>query len=341
MLFILVLFIFVKKNNMEILFLGFSMSDACAWYRNSGITHHLSKITGHNITVAKYEDVSPISWGLIVQYDIIFMQNPIGKHSAILCRQIKECGKKCWIDYDDNYFCLNEENDKYEQYSTEESKNSLISILKNADVVSVPTEYLRQCFTEFNPNIWVIPNAHNDFILKREALKPRTKTVFWRGGQSHKYDLLFHSQAMNQLATEFQDWNFMYMGYMVWHLTKNQNNKHVSGTDIILYYKTLLNICPSIMHVPLDDNVFNHCKSNIAFLEGSYAGALSIVPSYWNLPNTLMYSNQQEYFDCMHAALSGEVDIEKYAKDSWDFVQEYFLLSKINYKRKELIKTLE
>jgi hypothetical protein len=150
-----------------------------------------------------------------------------------------------------------------------------------------------------------------------------------------------HKDIINKCSDEYKDWKFNYMGFYPWFLKKAENNGFIKGMDIILYFKTLFSIAPSLVQVPLSDDVFNHSKSNISFLEASYAGAASLVPAYWNLPNTLLYSNDQEYLDYLYFALKGEFDLKKMAEDSWEFVQEYFLLSKINYKRKELIKTLE
>ena len=327
---------------MDILFLSHYQSNACAWYRSSGIIPHLRKITNHNIQMAKYSDVAPIEWSLIMQFDIIYMQNPLGRDSAMLVRKIIECGKKCWCDYDDNYLALNPENERYEEYNTDDVKKSIVSILKNASVVSVTTEYLRQCLIEFNKNIWVIPNAHNDFLLKREVLKPRNKVVLWRGGHSHIYDLMFHASALNTAPKEFPDWKFHYMGYFPWFLSKADNNGHIKGVaDIMLYFKALFAMNISVMQVPLDDNVFNHCKSNISALESSWAGSASIVPNYWNFPSALHYGNTQELFDCIYAALNGDVDLEKQAALGWEFVCDTLLLSKVNFKRVSLIKSLE
>lgn len=325
---------------MDILFLSHYTSNACGWYRNAGIIPHLRKVTGWNITIAKYNDVAPIEWSLIMQYDVIYMQNPLGRDSAMLVRKIIECGKKCYIDYDDQYLALNPENERYEEYNTDEVKKSIISILKNASVVSVTTEYLKQCLIEFNKNIWVIPNAHNDFLLKRGELKPRNKTVLWRGGRSHIYDLQYHASALDSAAKEFPDWKFHYMGFYPWFLKKAENNGHIAGTDIILYFKLLFSMNISVMTVPLTDDVFNHCKSPIAAIEASWAGSASITPSWWNFPSALHYGNTQELFDCIYAALTGEVDIEKQAALSWEFVCDTLLLSRVNKKRVELIKSL-
>lgn len=90
----------------------------------------------------------------------------------------------------------------------------------------------------------------------------------------------------------------------------------------------------------MHDNLFNRCKSNIAAIEGSFAGAISIVPDWWDIPCTLKYSNPDEYYEALRLVLSGEIDIQAENEKSWEFIEYYLFLSKVNKLRVELIKTL-
>ena len=48
----------------------------------------------------------------------------------------------------------------------------------------------------------------------------------------------------------------------------------VSPLDIVSYFKTLAQLKPSAVVVPLDDNVFNTSKSNVAMIEANMSGAI-------------------------------------------------------------------
>ena len=325
---------------MEILFLTISSSDSCAFYRSSGVIKDLRRKTDHNITLIQWDQVA-MNWSLISQYDLIMFQRPFSKESLNLCGYIKQLGIKLWLDYDDNLFALNPENPTYHIYNNPEIQKNIKGMLKIADAVSVPTEYLKQAYSEFNKNIKVIPNAFNDALFFRpEEMPKRTNNIVWRGPEAHTYDIMSFSKEINKCTKDFPEWRFMFMGFSPWFLTDTTNKGHIPSLDIIIYFKTLLDMAPSCMHVPLHDNNFNRCKSNIAAIEGSYAGAVCVVPAWWNFPGTLSYTDLPSYYEAIRSVLSGEVDKEAMNKTAWEYIQDCLTLSKVNEMRIDLINSL-
>jgi len=324
---------------MKILFLTINSSDSCAFYRSAGIVPDLRRKTDHNITLTQWDQVN-VNWSLITQFDLIMMQRPFSKESHNLCGYIKQCNIKLWIDYDDNLFALNPENPTYYIYNNPEIQANIKGILKLADAVSVPTEYLRQAYTEFNKNIFIIPNAFNDLLFVRPELKPRTNHCVWRGPEAHIFDLMTFSKEINRCTTEFPEWRFMFMGFSPWFLTNTANKGHVPSMDIVIYFKTLYDMAPSCMHVPLHDNTFNRAKSNIAAIEGSYAGAVCVVPDWWNMPGTLPYSDLPSYYESIRSILSGEVDKVVLNKIAWEYIMDVLPLSKVNVQRLQILNSL-
>jgi hypothetical protein len=268
------------------------------------------------------------------------LQRPYMKLHQDMCTYAKYMNKPIWVDYDDNLFALNPENRAFQTYNDPETQECVKSILKMADVVSVPTEYLRQVYTPYNKNIEVIPNAHNDLIQKRGILKSRIKSVVWRGPDAHIYDLMTYGKEINVITAEFPEWDFVFMGYYPWFLSESKNKGFLPALDIIMYFKKLSEIAPTVMHILLHDNLFNRCRSNVAYLEGTFAGAMCVVPSWWNVPGALSYSNGEEYTEAMRTALKGEVDTLVQNKIAWEYIQDCLLLSKINVERVNLINGL-
>ena len=325
---------------MEILFLTISSSDSCAFYRSAGVIKDLRRKTDDNITLIQWDQVA-MNWSTISQFDLIMFQRPFSKESLNLCGYIKQLGIKLWLDYDDNLFALNPENPAYRIYSNPEIQKNIQGMLKLADAVSVPTEYLKQAYLEFNKNITIIPNAYNDALFTRpKDMVQRTNNCVWRGPEAHTFDIMTFSKEINKCTKNFPEWRFMFMGFSPWFLTKTDNKGHIPSLDVIVYFKTLLNMAPSCMHVPLHDNMFNRCKSNIAAIEGSYAGAVCIVPSWWNFPGTLSYTDLDSYYEAIRSVLSGEVDKEAMNKEAWEYIQDCLTLSKVNEMRIDLINSL-
>jgi len=323
----------------EILFLTIQNADTCAFYRSSGILKDLRRKTNHKITLIQW-DQAQMNWSLINQFDLIMMQRPFSKESLNLSNYIKQCNIKLWIDYDDNLFAVNPENPTHALYSNPEIQKNIQGIIANADIVSVPTEYLRQVYVEFNKNIVVIPNALNDLLFQRPELKPRTNHCVWRGPEAHIFDLMNYSKEINQVTKDFPEWRFVFMGFSPWFLADTANKINIPSMDIVIYMQTLFNISPSCFHVPLHDNAFNRAKSNIAYIEGSYAGAVCICPSWWNVPGALSYTDGASYYEAISTVLKGEVDKAAMNNMAWSYIQDCLTLSKINILRLQIINSL-
>jgi len=323
----------------EILFLTIQNADTCAFYRSSGVIKDLRRKTDDNITLIQWDQAN-MNWSLITQFDLIMMQRPFSKESLNLCNYIKQCNIKLWIDYDDNLFAVNPENQTYALYNNPIIQENIKGILKLADIVSVPTEYLRQVYIEFQKNIVVVPNAFNDLLFKRPELKPRTNHCVWRGPEAHIFDLMNYNRELSQIVKDFSEWRFIFMGFSPWFLADTNNKANIPSMDVVMYFKTLFDLAPSCMHVPLHDNAFNRAKSNIAYIEGSYAGAVCVVPAWWNVPGALSYTDGVSFSEAIRVILKGEVDKVAMNKIAWEFVMDCLILSKVNVERLQLINSL-
>jgi hypothetical protein len=96
------------------------------------------------------------------------------------------------------------------------------------------------------------------------------------------------------------------------------------------------------MQVPLADSIFNRCKSNIAWIEGSFAGAVCLVPDWeeWQMPGTVRYSNPAEYGEKMKLLLNNNFNYRKYNDLSWEYIMDNLTLSRVNGQRIEILKGL-
>jgi hypothetical protein len=324
---------------MNILFICPDKNDPTAFYRASGIAHDLEKKTGHSIVTFQWGEVA-ITWQVLSNFDLIMLQRPFTKAAADTCLYAKRMNKPVWVDYDDNLFALNPENKAFQTYTNPEVQEAVKKCLQEADVVSVPTEYLRQSYIQHNKNIWVIPNAFNDGLFKRDDIKKREKKAIWRGPESHIYDMMSYGAGINKVTADFPDWEFLFMGYYPWFLSETSNKGFVPGLEIIGYMYKLKELAPSVGHILLHDNVFNRCRSNVGYIEMSYAGAACVVPAWWSLPGAVSYNSPETYSEAMRAMLAGEVDIEVANREAWEFIMDTLRLSKVNVQRIELINSL-
>jgi hypothetical protein len=320
----------------KILFLLPKLSDACSFYRGAGVATDLRR-RGYDIETMDMGCV--VDWAFLICYDIIMIQRASSPAIFNVCAQIKRMGVKLWLDYDDNLFCVPLDNPSYLVYSNKEIREAIAGCLTLADMVSVTTEDLRQSYLPYNKNIMVIPNAHNDNLIKREKRK-REKIVLWRGTATHQRDISTYQEAINKVSTHWQDIKFIYVGYVPWFLRIDKNTAFASAVDTMLYLEQIQVLAPMVMQVPLHDSLFNRCKSNIAAIEGTFAGAACLVPDWWNIDGCIKYNDNKSYYEGLNAILKGDVDVEKANNKAWDYIRANLFLSDVNKQRIELIEGL-
>lgn len=324
----------------NILFLTYNSADACSFYRAGGVVKDLRRVCDHVITVAQWNRID-LNWQTLLDFDIIMMQRPFSRAAKELCIGIKSMNIPLWIDYDDNLFCVPPENRSNKIYDKPEIKSQIEEIIKMADVITVTNQDLKESLIQFNKNIEIIPNAFNDSIFRRGILRKREKLVIWRGTDTHIWDIMRYGRSISKATAEFPDYRFVYLGFNPWFLNQAANQSFIADEmDIIYYFNHVFSMAPMVMQVPIVDELFNRCKSNIAYIEGTYFGALCVVPKWWDVPGALSYDSEGSYYEALKQALSGEVDIEAQNAMAWQYIMDELTLSKVNVKRLNVINSL-
>lgn len=321
-------------------------TDATSFYRGGGPLKALKR---------EWDDLEihmtdKHNWFTHQMVDIIFLQRPYKKEHLDIVEMAKLNGRKVWVDFDDDLFNVPQSNPAYKIYGNDQTKFNIAKIINLADAVTVSTKSLKQLLQEpgatLNKNVVVIPNAFEDKELKRSEKISRKKLVFWRGSQTHHQDLMrFQDEIVDKRINSQPDWTWFFQGDKPWFLYEKLKDSALFGEsiDIMEYFKILLpRINPMITIVPLDDNVFNRSKSNIAWIEGCYAGAACLVPRWegWENPGAVTYGDVADFGIKLKDMLKGHYDLEKISEEGWQYIQDNLLLSKVNELRKEVILSL-
>lgn len=328
---------------MKLLVLTVNKNDSTSFYRANGVLHDLKNQMNLEITSMDFKDLRDMSWATLFLYDVVFMQRPYQGVAVKMAQYCREINLPLWIDFDDYLLEIPKDNKSHQLFSVPEIQKNIVSTIQLANVVTVSTQKLKESFSELNNNIHVIPNAFNDKLFTYRVSKIKTnKTVMWRGSDTHNIDMFYYGDQIYKCQEKYKDWNFMYFGWNPWFIPDTQNKKFVSATDPVLYFKQLYKLAPRIMQVPLVRSLFNECKSNIAFIEGTFAGAVCLVPDWqeWDLPGTLKYSSAEEYGEKLELMLNEKVNFSKYNSQAWDYIFDNLRLSKINQLRVNILNSL-
>ena len=320
----------------RILYFTPNPDDACAFYRGIGPLVRLNQCG-----ITQLPD--RISWSTLHGGDIGFMQRPF-HHKHLNIADLILDQMPLWVDYDDDLFNVPPDNPSYTTYVAPKAKDVISEIITKASLVTVPTEHLKGIYAHLNDNIQVIPNAYNDYIFPVDLPpEPRSKVVLWRGSDAHRLDLLTHADAIARVAKDHPDWKFMFCGAVPWQLGSKLDVTYIPGQEIFRYMRFIRDsACAAVQIVPLADNLFNHSKSNIAWIEASSTGSVCVVPDWpeWQQPGTLNYgpeAHNANFEEFLRYALVSPDECVALSRRSWDHICSNLLLSSVNTQRQELV----
>lgn len=218
-----------------------------------------------------------ISWNDLLPHDVVFLQRPFDAEHLAIAKMAKTLNLPLWIDHDDNVFDIPFTNPHRFQFKEETIKE----IFSLADVLTVSTEPLREVFEAKGFKSRVIQNAWDYQIWPRRRPLNEKKVMLWRGSDMHWQDLDAVVGMVERFERRHPGWRWVFMGAEPAFKKYLKNYFHYKFTDVVSYFDTLKTVNPSAMFIPLEDTVFNRCKSNVAWMEGFMAGARHFVKPRW------------------------------------------------------------
>jgi hypothetical protein len=316
-------------------------SDATSLYRATG---PLSKLKYH--IDCEFNFNTNVSWDSLAWADILFVQRPWGDSFKKACEIAINNNVPIWIDYDDYLLDVPSYNPHRKHFSNHNDQQQMIKMLEMATCITVTTHKLKEKFSKHNDNVFIIPNALDDYTFKFEYTPSKNKLINWRGSNTHSEDLNYIIPKIKELqdSKKYLDWTWNFIGKDAQNLkSKGIHYKYQSPLDPIEYFHYIKDLNPAIQLVPLIHNEFNEAKSNIGWLEGIYSGAVCISPKSlreFNVPGSLLYETEEDFKNIMDVALSNPKYLNEFYESGYEFIKENLLLSKINIMRKQIVEQL-
>ena len=321
--------------------------DGTSFYRGVGPLANLKKRHGLNISIVY---PSEVNWSVCAPCDVLFLQRPFLDQHVNILKIAKRRNLPIWVDYDDDLFSVGTDNPTHYIYSKPSIQRNIAELLTNADVVTVSTQAIKAKYDQFNKNVHVVNNGIDVSVLKyrvsNEKMIERNPLVMWRGSQTHTKDVLSVANEILETHDENPDLIFEFLGDRQFLLTEQMKSNQLIFTpwsDCDSFMEHIYQRRPKAFIVPLVFSNFNRAKSNIAYLESAFAGAVSIVPNLPEFvqPGALVYSSQAEFKDHLKTVVNlNDSDHLYYAKLAWKNVTENFTLDTINLKRKTLLESM-
>jgi len=270
-----------------------------------------------------------------LEADIFVMPRMCGEDMQRNMKKLQNGGKKLIIDHDDFLFDIQPLMRAYSEFGTKEVKykmpngdimdlwqdgkninlqenierlNGVAKALKQADMVTVTTDILAEAYKKYNPNVVALPNCIDMDLWKQLPLKRENDEIrlYWGGGDSHYGDWMLMPNVLKAVMDKYENVKLIIQGTLfkasIKDLPQDRIEHHGWVNTHAYPYKTAI-LDPDIAIIPLEDTLFNRCKSNIKWVEMSALG-VPCVTSY--------VSPYKEY-----AAENNGIFIENNDKDAW------------------------
>jgi len=273
----------------------------------------------------------------LVDADVVVFHRPERAEALAAARALKKAGKKIVADNDDTFKDYN--GFKFNEYMNEEKvkrgldtlNKSIDTFVKEADLITCSTEFLKKEYLELNPNVVVLPNCVDPFYYP-EPLKNETDIV--RIGITGSVGVTSDVEVLKPIIEHYQHdprvrlvllslppegdneiYKKLYVDeYAFWNKVNIEWHSFVSSD---IYYQYLNELKLDIVIIPRYESYFNRCKSNLKFLENSMLEIPTIGQSFSTKDSPYEVNSK----DAKHLLLATNTE-------SWIFQMEQLITNK-------------
>ncbi|WP_224555706.1 glycosyltransferase [Pectobacterium versatile] len=236
--------------------------------------------------------------------DVVIVQAAAGAQMPEIAARYRKYTQAAVVAEFDDYILNVPINSGNRKKTSQQLIKNFRRALESVDWVVVSTPALADAYSDYHSDIRVASNRLPTSwwggltSLRQQGRKPR---VGWAGGSSHKGDLAILRSVVKALEDEVE-WVFMGMK------PEGVKCEFHSGVPIEYYPQKTASLNLDLALVPLENNHFNECKSNLRLLELGVCGipviCTDIEPYRCNLPVTRVDNRFKDWMDAIRMHLA-------------------------------------
>lgn len=248
---------------------------------------HLGKLKGFNVTVYDPRNKKETNWVDVAKdNDLIYLNYTLDDwgFAAMGC-MARKYNKKMIIDVDDSLWDILPDNPVYNIYHENDGEKlkNFNSILLEVDAITTTSQYLKNVIHKNSGaplnKIYVFPNRidlnlYNHISPTKEDNK---FTILHFGSTTHFISLSNKEflQGLYKIMDEFPNVVFKTVGSFMPEIRARWGERYINAfgdRDIYQWIKGPFRDCldeADVVVAPLENNLYNRCKSNIKYLETS------------------------------------------------------------------------
>lgn len=307
----------------------------------------------------------------LVNSDIVVFHRPDKETDLVVARKLKEVGKKIVFDNDDTYkdyggFKFTEfMNEKMIEKGLTTLGQNLDNFIKEADLVTCSTEFLKKEYEQINPNVVVLPNTVDPFYYP-EPLKNDSDVV--RIGITGSVGITADMEVLKPIIEKYQNdprvrlvllsmppegenefYKKLYSEeYAFWNKVNIEWHSYVPYDE---YYEYLNNLKLDMVIIPRKDSYFNRCKSNLKFLENSMLKISTIGQGFStndspyqvdpdDAKHMLIADTYDEWINAIEDLINNKEKRIKIGEEAYNYVKGKYSIENNAYKWKVAYKSL-
>lgn len=253
--------------------------------------HELIKRHYDWIDVSDCDAIEQVSNESLRKMDIVIANRTITggnrEQNEFEIKRVQYCGCKYIVDIDD-YWILHHGHELSKWWGANKMQSLIETNIRFADHITVTHKLLGD---KTKKPYTILPNGIDSTDVQFQVLpkKIRERVSFgWVGSSNHYKDVLMLQDSLQRLNEENASYTMSYCGFnkdmrhcqhyervLTGNYTQNGNYQNIEGQPVDKY--ALMYDHLDVALVPLVDNEFNNCKSNLKMLEAAFKKKAVIV----------------------------------------------------------------
>ena len=323
----------------------------------NGVLYHRLLIPFNNIKgieVTQVNNLDNLEDIVLTKFDVVHFSRTEGLFdTSMQIARLKRLNIPYVIDIDD-YWELPHSHSLKGIYDKYDAPAIIKELIKGAKLVTTTHDMFADIIRKVNPNVAALPNAIDDYQPQfKPSLNVSDKVRFgWIGAIHHFEDLQMIKPCLSKLNNVnceivlggFRD-NLHFNLFEDWfsNYGTNPNYKRLDATDVFNYAFMYDKI--DVALIPLKDNKFNSCKSNLKVIEAGFKKKAIIVSKVnpylvdCNKKNSIQCDNSQDFYKAIVKLSKNPNMVIDLAEQLYLDVQKYSIVE-VNKKRLEVFNGL-
>lgn len=293
---------------------------------------------------------------------VVMNRTSIEGHDALAAAKRKH-GFKVILDLDD-YWNLYPHHHDYVAWINGMIPKAITKHIQLADVITVTNQQLADEVLKLRPEatVEIIPNAlpfdQDQFTDEREEAD--TFRFFYAGGSTHAFDIGVLREPIREMNSTQTGHEFILAGYRsspdnikdqwdnmmrVFYPNMDPSAWPIRKGRLLSKYMELYKEADVVL-VPLEDNQFNRCKSNLKVLEAGCKRvpviASCVLPYYNELdkPYLSYAESPRSWYELMRLMMRNPNYVRDQGEALGEHVRKHYDLKKVNEHRRQIVQSL-